>query len=393
MTRKQNKLLLSLVLAFLLSSCAKTPSISHSVSLPSVNPPDTTNKTAMRIYETLPIYSNAAKLPWQPIQTKTPIKVGSDNAYIPVIHQRLIALQDMPAVVSVSKDTTYTASLAHGVAQFQSQNGLKPTGIINQDTLNALNITPETRFYELVRSMDAWAKLPEDANSRYIQVNVPQYEMHVEQGGEDVLHMKVVVGRPSRPTPELASTITTIVFNPSWNIPKTILSQDVIPGMQHNSNYMNEHYDMKVYANWNKDAPEISPATIDWQTATLGNFTYRVTAPPSDKNPLGRIKFIFANDQDIYMHDTPAKALFALNDRAQSSGCIRLENSMALVQYFYPDNSDLNQESVDQYLSTYETKYIQLRNPMPVYVTYITAWVDQTGHAHFARDIYHGDLK
>ncbi|MCX7121120.1 MAG: L,D-transpeptidase family protein [Gammaproteobacteria bacterium] len=388
MIAKHFKLLSTASFIILLSSCAKTPSVSHGTSLPMVSPPNTTNKTAMRIYETLPVYANAAKITWAPIVTKTPIKVGSDNAYIPVIHQRLIALQDLPPEVAMSKDTTFTHALAHGVAQFQSENDLKPTGIINQETLNALNITPTTRHNELLRSMNQWARLPEDANSRYIQVNIPQYEMHLQQGREAALRMKVVIGRASRPTPELSSTITTIVFNPSWNIPKTILAQDVIPGMQKNPNYMNEHYDMKVYANWSKDAPEISPAAINWQTADISNFTYRVTAPPSDKNPLGRVKFIFANDQDVYMHDTPEKGLFALNDRARSSGCIRLENPMALVEYFYSDNTDLNQELVNQYLSTYETKYIQLKNPMPVYITYITSWVDQNGHAHFANDIY-----
>jgi murein L,D-transpeptidase YcbB/YkuD len=171
-------------------------------------------------------------------------------------------------------------------------------------------------------------------------------------------------------------------------VPETILAKDVIPGMQKNPNYLKEHYDMRVYANWQKNAAEINPSTIDWQTANAKNFQYRVTAPASNTNPLGRFKFIFANSQDIYMHDTPEKSIFSLDDRARSSGCIRLENPAALVAYFQADNSDLNPVAVTQYLSTHDTKYVQLKNPLPIEITYITAWVDTEGRAHF-NDIYH----
>lgn len=380
------KIFFSFVITALLTSCAHTSSFS---SLPSVSAPNTTNQTALRIYEKLPVYAEAAKTPWKPIQMHVPLHVGQRSSQIPVIRERLIALQDLQRdEVLDLKSTAYDARTAYAIGQFQYVNGLKETRVIDQATLNALNITPATRYHELVRSMYEWEKYPEDANSRYIQVNIPSFEMHLVDHGQRVMEMKVIVGRESRPTPTLSSKVTTIVFNPTWNVPETILEKDVIPGMRDNPNYMKEHYNMHVYANFDKNAPEINPETINWQTATASNFKYRVTAPPSDTNPLGRVKFIFANDHDVYMHDTPEKGVFALNERARSSGCIRLENPMSLVEYFYADNSDLNAELVHQYLSTYETKYIQLRNPIPVYVTYITAWVDRYGRVNFAPDVY-----
>lgn len=350
----------------LLSSCAKMPS----VSLPSVSAPNTTNKTALRIYQTLPIYAKAAKIPWEPIQHNN-IQLSS------IVRERLIALNIM-----------HGDSLSAAIREFQAQNGLEQTGHVNQATLTALNITPTERYRELVESMNEWAKYPEDQNSRYIQVNIPSYSMTLISHGEEILQMKAIVGRPSRPTPLLTSKVTTIVFNPSWTVPETILAKDVIPGMRENPNYMKEHYDMHIYASFDKNAPQVDASSINWETANVSNFRYRVTAPPSDVNPLGRFKFIFENDHDVYMHDTPEKAVFAMHDRARSSGCIRLENPLALVQYFYADNTDLNAELVNQYLSTYQTKYVQLRNPIPVYITYMTAWVDQEGRAHFANDIY-----
>ncbi|HLB56322.1 MAG TPA: L,D-transpeptidase family protein [Coxiellaceae bacterium] len=380
--KKYFKLFFTFFSAFLLASCVRI----SSTSVSQVSAPNTSNKMALRIYKELPVYAQAAKMQWKPIQMNVPMKIGKHDNHIPIIRARLIALHFLPA--GDDQNTLFNSQLSHAISQFQFCNGLNQTGVIDQATLNALNITPAQRYNELVRSMNDWAKYPEDANSRYVQVNIPSYTMHLVSHGENILHMRVIVGRPSRPTPTMTSKITTIVFNPTWTVPKTILSRDVIPGMRENPNYLKEHYDMRVYANYEKNAPEINPSTINWQTATLSTFPYRVTAPASDVNPLGRIKFIFENDQDIYMHGTPDTALFAQHYRAKSSGCIRLENPMALVEYFYVDNNDLNAELVNQYLSTRETKYIQLRNPMPVYITYIPAWIDNDGHAHFSQNIY-----
>lgn len=361
----------SSVFAVFLSGCTQKPMMGG--SLPAVSAPNTSNKIALRIYNQLPVYASAAKMEWQPIQ-KGNVEFSS------IVRKRLVALQVM---------RPHDESLSQGIAEFQSLNGLRSTGKVDVETLQALNVTPAERYRELVKSMNEWAKYPEDASSRYIQVNIPSYTMRLIAAGKTALEMKAIVGRPSRATPLITSKVTTIVFNPSWTVPETILAKDVIPGMRENPNYMKEHYDMRIYASYDKNAAEISPSSINWETARVSNFKYRVTAPPSDKNPLGRFKFIFANDHDVYMHDTPEKGLFAMSDRARSSGCIRLEDPKALVEYFYADNNDLNAELVNQYLSTNQTKYIQLRNAMPVYITYILDWVDAEGHVHFGKDIYH----
>jgi len=349
--------------------------------------PNTSNKTAHRIYELLPHYIELAKMPWPAIHSqKMPLKLGDDNTAVSQIRERLMRLGDLS--YHDVDEKYFDTSLEHAVTQFQWRHGLKPTGVINQATLHALNVSPAQRYQELLSSMHEWAKLSEDEGSHYIHINVPNFKLHFIKHGEEILNMNIISGRATRPTPALYSKIKTIVFNPSWNVPKTILREDVIPGMQKNPNYLKEHHDIKVYANWDKTAPEIDPLTIDWKNANLKNFTYRLTAPPGDQNPLGRVKFIFDNKEDIYMHDTPQKELFSNMQRAYSSGCIRLEHPLQLVEYFYADNQDLNDELVNQYLSTTETKYIQLKNPIPIYVTYITAFVDQQGHVHFREDIY-----
>lgn len=390
LSHRSIKFFLIIFAALIITSCAQGPhSTMHTTSLHLPSAPNTANKTALRIYQTLPIYAQAAKKPWPPIQAPVPLKVGAHNAVVPVIRERLIALHDLsPADASTS--TLYDSRLALGINKYQWRNGLKANGILNQATLNALNVPPAERYRELVNSMNEWSKLPDKEGGRYVQINVPSFDLRLVENGNQVVNMRVIAGRPERPTPTIYSKVKTIVFNPQWNVPKTILSQDIITAMQKNPNYLKEH-NLKVYNSWKKDAVEVDPLTIDWNTATAHNFKYRVTAEPGDANPLGRVKFVFDNDQDIYMHGTPNASLFDTLKRAYSSGCIRLEKPMELVRYFYSDNKDLDDEKVNNYLSTTTTKYVALKNPIPIIVTYIKAWVDSDGHAHFREDVYRKD--
>ncbi|EKD76906.1 MAG: Peptidoglycan-binding protein [uncultured bacterium] len=316
-----------------------------------------------------------------------PLKIGDHSRALPEIRDRLITLGDL-SQSEKSSSLLFDSALSRAVAQFQWRHGLESNGVVNQKTLNEFNVNPAVRYRELAHSMNEWAKLPEDESAHYIHVNVPSFQLRLVEQGNAVMEMRVITGRFSRPTPTLYSKVTTIVFNPSWTVPETILAKDVIPGMQNNPNYLKEHYDMRVYANWDKNAPEIDPLTIDWKNANAKNFVYRVSAPPGEKNPLGHVKFIFENEHDVYMHDTPDKALFSKIERAYSSGCIRLEKPFELVEYFYSDNTDLNTELVNQYLGLGDTKFVQLKNPMPIHITYITAWVDKNGYVHFREDIY-----
>lgn len=363
---------------FLLAGCAHMGSVSA---------PQTSNKTAHRIHRKLGRYAGLAKVSWQPIHPKLPLKYGQSDPAVPVIRSRLITLGDL-SKAHASQSQHFGDALRDGIANFQWRHGLKADGTIGQKTLAALNISPKERYAELVKSMSEWAKLPENEGSHYVHVNIPSFSMSLVKDGNHVIKMKVIAGKPSRPTPTLYSKLKTIVFNPHWNVPPTIVAKDVIPGMRKNPNYLNEHYGLKVYSSWQKDAHEIDPLTIDWHSINGSTFPYKLSAPPGSENPLGRVKFIFNNDHDVYMHDTPSKGLFKKIHRAYSSGCIRLEKPFHLVEYFYDDNSDLDHEQVSRYLSSNQTKYVQLKNPVPVHITYITAWVDRSGYVHFREDLY-----
>ena len=356
---------------------------------PHVGPtPNTTNKTAQRIHRNLPTYANLARQSWSAIypQRALPLKLGMRDPSIPMLRERLIKLGDL-ADSTAAKSQRFDHALTKAVKQFQWRHGLKPDGAIGSKTLRALNVPPTARFQQLQASMKRWAKFPEKIGSRYIRVNVASFNLDLIEDGHKIITMKVVAGKPTRPTPELYSKVKTIVVNPKWNIPRKIARKDIIPKILQDPNYLADN-NISIYTSWKKDAYKVDPNDIDWQKTHAEGFPYRFTQAPGDNNALGRVKFVFLNKQDIYMHDTPQKGLFAKIQRAFSSGCIRLEKPYHLVEYFIQNSPDLTHEKVITKLESGETKYIKIRNPIPIYITYITAWVDKDGYTHFREDVY-----
>lgn len=342
--------------------------------------------TAQRMVRTLPEYGRLTSLPWPAIRAEVPLKKGQRSSAVPAIRARLAVLGDLPRGHAQSGER-YDDALVSAVKQFQWRHGLKSDGVLGEATLDALNVPPKQRLQQLVRNLKRWEKFPHGVGSRYMRVNIPSYALDVVEDDQKIMSMRVIAGKPSRETPELYSKVQTIVLNPKWNLPKTIVQRDVIPGMIANPNWLAEH-NIKVFSSWQKDAYEIDPKTINWEAMQHQPFPYKLTQPAGENNPLGRIKFVFLNDEDIYLHDTPQKGLFNQIRRAFSSGCLRVEEPFRLVEYFLKDNEEWDHDRVVEHLGSHEMKYIRIKNPIPIYITYITAWVDKAGYVHFREDIY-----
>ncbi len=376
---KLSKYLLPITLAILLAGCQG--------SRHGTGPLNTENKTALRIYNKIPHYKKLSQGGWHLITvTHLPLKVGNTSTAVAEIRNRLIQLGDLTASDASTSDH-FDSNLARGVRQYQWRHGLKMDGSIGEKTLQSLNISPEERLEQLKTAMDRFAEFPGGVGSRYIHVNVANFELNLIENGEKIINMKVIAGKPARPTPELYSKIQTIVLNPKWNIPRKIAQKDIIPKIIANPNYLTEE-NISIYSSWEKDAYKIDPVLIDWEHAANKNFPYRFSQSPGNFNALGRVKFVFLNTEDVYLHDTPQKGLFAKIQRAFSSGCVRLEKPFELVEYFIQASPTLSHEEVFEKLNTGETKYVRIKNPIPIYITYITAWVDKNGYSHFREDIY-----
>jgi murein L,D-transpeptidase YcbB/YkuD len=235
--------------------------------------------------------------------------------------------------------------------------------------------------------MERWRGFPRKLGPRYIQVNIPDFMLDVIERGQSVLRMRVVVGNPRQRTPIFSDTMTYLVLSPYWHIPSSIARREILPRLRQDPEYLATH-NMKVLQGWGAEVREIDPQTIDWSTMTARNFRYRLRQEPGPKNALGRVKFMFPNRYNVYMHDTPSRALFAKSMRAFSHGCIRLEDPLALAEYVLRGDPHWTRTAILAAIARRVAWHIRLPEPIPVHLVYWTAWVTPEGKVQFRTDIY-----
>jgi murein L,D-transpeptidase YcbB/YkuD len=269
---------------------------------------------------------------------------------------------------------------------FQARHGLDTTGVRDADTRAALNVTAEARVAQLRLNLERWRWLPQDLGRRRITVNIPSYELQVIEDEEVVLQMRVVVGRQYRRTPVFSDTVRYIVLNPFWYVPRTIAVEELLPKIQNDPSYL-ERFGMQVF----QGSAPINPDSNDWATVTPDNFPYRVHQEPGRLNALGRIKFMFPNQYDVYLHDTPSRNLFNETQRDFSHGCIRVEKPIALATYLMRGNGRWNQKTIEAALDEGTERAIYLPRPEPIHLLYWTAWADEGGVIQFRPDIHELD--
>lgn len=370
--------LCAIVIPVLLTACA------------SIKPIDKhTHPQVYKLQKAAQLYNQLDAQHWESIEAKTPMKLGEQNQSIPIITKRLTALGDWPNSCSRVNPYQFDTCFHIALMNFQNRHGLKADGVLGSNTLNELNISPKERMRAIQNSIHTWSKMPGIDASPYIYINIPAYELKAINKGNTELNMRVIVGQPSWPTPEITSELKTVVLNPHWNVPVNITEKEIIHKIIKNPNYLEEH-NLRVIENWSNDAKEINPLNIDWKKyAGEKDLPYRLTQAPGNENALGRIKFFFPNKEHIYLHDTPAKSLFDLPKRDLSHGCIRLQQPMALLRYLSKTNPNLAYEKIAVYLNSDKTKYLALKkHDLPLRIIYATSWVDEQGNIQFRPDIY-----
>ncbi|MBE1274270.1 murein L,D-transpeptidase [Enterovibrio baiacu] len=283
----------------------------------------------------------------------------------------------------------YNAVMVQAVKRFQQSHGLKTDGVIGNKTRYWLNKSVDNRIQILALNMERLRLWP-TGRDRILLVNIPNYEMELWMDKQLILDSKVVVGRPSRRTPLFTSRLDSVVFNPHWNVPVTIMRKDILPKVSVDNDYLSKHR-YTVLSSWS-NGEVIPPDSIDWETVTPNNFPYRLQQSPGNFNALGRYKFNTPNGNAIYLHDTPAKGLFNRASRAFSSGCIRVQKAEVLAEVLL-DKSGLEMGDYDYYRKTPETKWVTLRKKISVHTIYQTAWVNEEGEVQFREDVYDYDAR
>jgi len=282
---------------------------------------------------------------------------------------------------------TYNIDLANAIKSFQQRHGLKVDGTIGPKTRYWLAMPVKERIRILALNAQRLRLWPVDHPSVLI-VNIPDYELSLWLDNKHILDSKVIVGKPSRRTPLMTSKVASVVFNPYWNVPISIMRKDILPKARYDRGYLYRN-DFAVIRSWTS-SEKIPIHTIDWRIVNAKAFPYRLRQKPGKKNALGRFKFNIPNDNSIYLHDTPAKSLFNKDERAFSSGCIRVEQAdiLAMILLNY---SGVTEQRVNELKARTKTKTVGLNNQVKVHVIYQTAWVDNQGLVNFRDDVYSYD--
>jgi L,D-transpeptidase YcbB len=328
---------------------------------------------------------------WPAINEGKPLKKGIRDSRVPDLRQRLEISGYLSPAINKDSDT-FDSSLEDAVIEFQRLHGLRTDGVVGPVTLRALNVTAKARARQIELNMERLRWVAKRLGDRYIMVNIADFTLTVIERGNAVLSMKVIVGKPYWHTPVFSEKMTYLVLNPYWNVPDSIAREEIIPKIRRDPEYL-EKENMKVLSGWEQNSASIDPGSVEWDAAGASAFKYRFRQEPGPRNPLGRIKFMFPNRFDVYLHDTPGKHLFERNVRSFSHGCIRVEKPIELAEYVLKQDPRWTLKRINAELAEGNTREIRLPNPVDVYILYLTAWVDGGGLLNFREDIYGRDAK
>ncbi|MDQ6610244.1 MAG: L,D-transpeptidase family protein [Bacteroidota bacterium] len=304
---------------------------------------------------------------WQQIPTAKLLKKGSKSPTVALVKRRLQLTGELPGTDS---SQLYNDTLENAVRTFQKELGYTPNGTVNAQLIKDMNVPATKRLQQILINMDRMRWMPQEPAGQLIVVNIPEFVLHVFEDKKKAFDMNVVVGKEGHNTVSFSGDLSTIVFSPYWNVPPSIVTKEILPKLASNPGYL-ESQNME-------------------QTGTEGGLPV-IRQKPGEKNSLGKVKFLFPNSFNIYFHDTPAKSLFSLDKRAYSHGCIRLAEPEKMAEYLLRNNPEWTTDKIFTAMNQDKEQYVKLKKPVPVLISYYTAWVDENGLMNFRDDIYQHD--
>jgi murein L,D-transpeptidase YcbB/YkuD len=322
---------------------------------------------------------------WPTLPPNAKLAPGAKGPDVALLRQRLAMTEDLPA--DKAQGDVYDEAVVAAVKYFQGRHGLEETGSVGAKTLAALNVPVGKRLRQLAASLDRLSLMDFKFGQRYVVVNLPAAFAEAVEGDKVVRRYVVQVGKPDRPSPTLATFITTVNLNPTWTVPLGILKKDVIPRMRKDPGYAGRMH-MKVL---DGAGHEVDPVAVDWNSDRAPNFTIRQDS--GTWNALGSVRIDMPNPHSVYMHDTNHKEFFSADYRFQSSGCTRVEDPRALASWLLADNPGWGRAQIDAGIAKGERTDIKLTHKVPVAWIYLTGWVTRDNTIHFRDDVYGHDEK
>lgn len=359
------------------------------VPLPRKITPTLSEQSVVRLTAAIEHYRNIATWGgWKRVAGGERLELGVRDARVAQVRERLVATGDMLA--SPGDAYVYDAAVMEAVKRYQRRNGLEPDGIVGRRTVAAMNVPVHTRIRQLEINLRRLSALMPKLEQRYVFVNIAGQEVEAVNHGTVEFNERVIVGKESRQTPEITSQVTSITFNPYWYVPKSIAMADMLPKIRSNPGYL-KRQGIRVMQGWGDNIRELDPARIDWSNPRV-NEAYYLRQDPGPWNSLGSLKINFPNNDAIFLHDTPTKTLFGRQERNFSSGCVRVRNVRGLVTWLMAgDDASWNGPRVEGMVDSGNYRNVSLAKPVPIYLAYLTSWVEADGVVNFRDDVYDRD--
>lgn len=324
---------------------------------------------------------------WGKVSGGPMIKPGATNRRVAEVRNRLVATGDLVHQEGGGPEH-YDEQLKAAVMTFQRRANLEPDGIIGPATLRKLNYSVQDRIDQIRVNLERWRWLPENLGKRHIRVNIANYELEVHEGPEISRIHHVVVGRTYRQTPIFSANMSYLTLNPWWDVPAKLARNDLLPKFQADA----RAFEQLGFQALKPPGEPVSHAGIEWNQFSSKDFPFRLRQQPGPANALGKVKFMFPNEHNVYLHDTPSRELFDKTRRDFSSGCIRVKDPIDLAEWVLAANKDWPRSRIDEALKTGKELTITLKQGIPVHLLYWTVVHDEeTGGIRFIEDIYSRD--
>ena len=320
---------------------------------------------------------------WGPKANGSAFEPGQSGPQVVSLRNRLVAM----GYLRRSAMQTYDETIAKAVQLFQFDHGITADGVAGEATVQEINREPVERLQSVIVAMERVRWMPADLGARHIWVNQADFTAKIMDGGKVTFETRAVVGKNGEDTrsPEFSDMMEFMVVNPSWSVPRSITTKEYLPLLKRNPNAAGH---LTII---DRNGRAVPRSAINFGAYTAANFPYAMRQPPSDGNALGLVKFMFPNKWNIYLHDTPQKALFAKEVRAFSHGCIRLNDPFDFAYALLARQSDDPQGEFQRALNTGAETVQSLVQPVPVHLVYFTAWPTAKGHMTYRRDVYGRD--
>jgi murein L,D-transpeptidase YcbB/YkuD len=315
---------------------------------------------------------------WGTVPAGKAIKPGRPDPRIPRVRARLAVSGELDAAAAKDSSDRYDPRLLAAVKLFQARHRLDEDGIIDKKVTDAMNVSAAERAAQIRVNLERARWVLGGLKGDFVLVNLPAFKAYLIQNGQNVWEARTQIGEEAKQTPTFRAQMKTVVFNPDWTVPKSIIVEELMPEIQAGKDALGSR-GLKVY---DSSGNEVDPGSVDLETAT-------VKQPPGPKNALGRVKFLFPNKYSIYLHDTPSQSLFDSEKRTFSHGCIRLDNAMDLAQILL--RGQMDRVAISDAVATGETQEVALQRKPYVLIVYWTVSVGAGGEVRYADDIYHQD--